>query len=1354
MVEDDSLSYQAMEKELAQLRKRYDNLRRELVLSHGTKLDANSVKKELGDILFQYRSHAKMQDIEPMFHDIFRYTYNNVEVIRDSDGRFVETKTVKEIDDSKLDAMVKELATTIFDAAVDVSDTYKAYGHLVKEIHDTKIQITEEIKDSFDGEWKTFRQKNFGRMGLVNATDGASNLDAVYRKLADQYPELFDEEVKNPAEQLRRMADVSKTLREEGLNPQNIYGIEGEAIIEEISNDIIDAFYHADRKLTFADKANQKVADAAEEGKRAVKTEEKRGDFRVAETRMADQMHYGKKLAELRRRYEDRVRSLTEKFETKMANRSEGERVRHQKQMADKRGKDLVRRLAKPTKTKHVPIDYEADVYDLLSKITWAEGTKVDRDTDATVTAYLEAVKKRGLPKHEDGIGFSEALKNDIKNFEFKPMDAMDSAELTFLNQLLQRAVFEINNADKVFRTGGNLKQAVQKSIDEYMLSQHQWKVKGRMKQFAESLLGIADNALDPETFFRTLEVSELTDAFEDIAAQQDVYTKTVRMFANEMSKIVGEDGVPRKWREDTVSYTTQSGKTINASASQLMTLYLLSKQNDSRRCLVNDNGGAIFASTVKRNKITGGRSTETYGSDAVTLTEDDIDQMRSLMEEKFPEARTVADQISELLNTTVSDLANQTSIDVEGYRKFGIENYFPMMVFGGKEGSIDDALNKMFTSIVTGSFEHERTGNANKVLLVADIFSVVNKHLLGVANYHAYKKAVVDMNRLVHTRGMDGRMSLAMRIGEGFGAKAGNQVVKYIDDFLQKVQNGQMDAHESPAITEKLFQNYKANAVTMKLSVVAKQPASLLRALPELSGEGLKVVMKRGLTPVSKKVIDEMVEHSGLAQMKAWGFSENATGKSFDQLYDKNSISWRERMNESSAVLAEQADMNTWGIIWMACKAETKTIEEATKKFNEVIRRTQVVDTVTTSSKVSREKGWKQFLFAFKNEPLKTFNYLRSAVHDAIIGKQGAGKHLGKVISSTLLNTLYVASISSLFTLGRDEEEDTKEKWLEGLLKNATSDLLGTLFIFGGDLYSVIETAWGPYGNKSPERLDVAGLYEFVQNVYGVYDYFGKSEEEQKKTGHRLAYDVIRATSAITGLPVGNLMGIGKSIDFTVANLTDDPMLRYKIVSRWYNVDGINNTTVTAKFRDILTDALDDGNYKGFDKVQKELRSKGFGTNEISKAVAASDTLYEAWCEGPAVLRAELAKAKPYTEILRYEDVVSSLASRKTSLVTDLYDAVRLGDKEAEEAAREALLNHRDPKTLSKLREYEVKDLLESKYNSSINEMIKDKFTGVERDGAAYNKAMSLVLAEFKHFGVTEQEVKRRIANLSIRFS
>jgi hypothetical protein len=1346
MVEDDSLSYQAMEKELAQLRKRYDNLRRELVLSHGTKLDANSVKKELGDILFQYRSHAKMQDIEPMFHDIFRYTYNNVEVIRDSDGRFVETKTVKEIDDSKLDAMVKELATTIFDAAVDVSDTYKAYGHLVKEIHDTKIQITEEIKDSFDGEWKTFRQKNFGRMGLVNATDGASNLDAVYRKLADQYPELFDEEVKNPAEQLRRMADVSKTLREEGLNPQNIYGIEGEAIIEEISNDIIDAFYHADRKLTFADKANQKVADAAEEGKRAVKTEEKRGDFRVAETRMADQMHYGKKLAELRRRYEDRVRSLTEKFETKMANRSEGERVRHQKQMADKRGKDLVRRLAKPTKTKHVPIDYEADVYDLLSKITWAEGTKVDRDTDATVTAYLEAVKKRGLPKHEDGIGFSEALKNDIKNFEFKPMDAMDSAELTFLNQLLQRAVFEINNADKVFHSGESARVVAGKAIDEFFATREEWSEKNIFGLTKEGAVKALDSISDPEAFFAILNNQELTKAYQNIAASQDRFAKTVRLLAKEMGDIVGQDGVPRSWREKTVSYTTNNGNTVNATASQLMTVYLYAKQDDSRKCLLSKNGGIAFTAAQERNQITGGIKRVKIGG-TTQLTEGDLLNLQMLMEEKYPGAREMADRISEFLNTTVSDLANETSLEVEGYRKFFIENYFPMAVKNtGK--NFDEVLKAMQSSIMTEGFTKERTGNPNKTLIAGDIFSVVDNHCVAVSQYCAYKKAIVDFNKVYTTRPV-GSMSLRDQIESYFGEDKKNRVTKFIDNFLLDVQSAQIKAGEEELLSEKLFRNYKAAQVAANLSVVAKQPTSILRAMPEFSAKGVAKLLTK--VAVGKKTIEEMVTNSGLAQMKAWGYSENSTSRSFNQLYDKNAKSVRDKIDEAGSFLAEFADLQTWGKIWLACKAETNSIEETTAKFNEVIRKTQVVKTVTTSSRIVDQGGFKALAFAFKNEPVKTFNYLRTAINDAILGKQGAKAHLVKVAASTTLNTVLVAAISSLFSLGRDEEEDSWEKFISGLSESARDDILNNFFIFAGDLFAIVEN-WGTW--NTVERLDLAGAADVAQSAYALIDLFEKDQAKQKNTVGKVVYDSVRALSSVTGIPVGNLVRPLRSLSWSVANLTDDPVLRYDITAFWYHVYGIDNATVKTKFRDILTDALDDGNYKGFDKVQKELRSKGFGTNEISKAVAASDTLYEAWCEGPAVLRAELAKAKPYTEILRYEDVVSSLASRKTSLVTDLYDAVRLGDKEAEEAAREALLNHRDPKTLSKLREYEVKDLLESKYNSSINEMIKDKFTGVESDGAAYNKAMSLVLAEFKHFGVTEQEVKRRIANLSIRFS
>lgn len=1372
---EDSLSYEGVEKELSRLREKYIDLRGELSTSHGTSLDAKVVRDKLKGIISSYESSATIIEVEEAFKDLWRYAYQNVYVTRDENGNIVKTEKVKEVDNAEIDRRVKAIAQTIFDKAVDVSDTFKEYGHLVKVIHDASITINDDVKAAFDGGWNDFRRSNFGRIGMRNSTDGTSNLDVFYRGLAEQYPELFNEDTTNPAEQLKQIAEVSQTLREEGLNPQNIYGIEGEAVLQSIENDIMSTFYQADQKLNFAAKSKQREMAAKEKGKRDVSAEKARGDFRVAEQDLADQMFYGKKIAELRKKYEKNLGSVIERFETKISDRSEAQMARYQKKRVEKLGKELAKRLAKPTKDKHVMADYEADVYDLLKRITWAGKTQADASVDSAVNGYLSMIENRKgekVGKPVAGIGFSESLKADIQEFDFKPMDAMDSAELHKLNELLRRATFEVNNADKLFHSNESASVAATKAIEEFQstlrLKDESYKpdkpadrwwqklfnwFSSSTEVVAEKTKELFDTTVDPETFFHNLGVKEMTDAFYRIADDQNKYVQNVRMLSEKMKEIVGDKGVPTEWRESTVEIVTERGPRIHASPSQLMSIYLLSKQEDSRKCLLSENGGAVFSKTEKRGKVAGGLHKRMINDNVYLLTENDLDTIEAVLSNEWQEAKAVADKISNLLNTTVSDMANETSLAIEGYRKYTKPDYFPMMVFAGKENqqqSTDVYLAKLFTSVITEGFSRERTDNPNKQMLVTDIFSVVDQHLLGVATYNAYKKDVIDMNRIFHQR-TDLHVSLASRMSLAEGAK-GSRLVKYIDNFLLAVQNGQVDANEVTSITDKAFRHYKSAAVAANISVVAKQPISIIRALPEFSSKGALQILFTYKGGISKAVREEMLQHSGLAQMKAWGFSENANARSFNQLYDENAITVKEKVDNFTSMLAEEADMSTWGRLWMACKAETNTIEEATKKFNEVIRKTQVVNTVTTTSAASLKKGFSQFLYAFRNEPLKSFNYLRAAVHDVKVGKQGAKEHLAKVVASSALNTFLVASITSMFSMFRDEEEDDEEKYMKLLRDNIISDVVGNLTIFLGDISgSVLDVLRGD-ARGAAERLDLAGILDFAEKGYKLFTYDDKPVSERKDTWNKVVYDFIVATSRATGIPVGNVARDLRAVEWSIANMVKDPVVKYEIASRWYNTDGIDNATVKAKFRDILTYALDEGDYKGFDEVQKKLRAKGFSTSDISKAVANSDRLYEAWCEGPAVLKAELAKAEEYTEILRLSDVLESLKSRKNGLVNNLYDAIRLGDEKAEETAREAIMNHRDVSTQRKYTERDVKEMIDKKFSTEINDMIKEKFTGISADSEAYDRAMRIVMKEFKNFGVTEDEVKRRIRNLGIR--
>ncbi len=1332
-VDDGALSYEELEKEVASLREKNRALIQELHLSHGKVLDGKAVRAHLKDVIDSFGGTAKVQEIENEFSDLYEYLYNEKRVVRDGKGNFLRLEKVSEVEPSVCEAMLNRMADKIFVSAVDVDDTYAEYTSLLKELHDTKLTVSEQDKGDFDdvGGWAEFRKKNFGRLSLVK--EGGLAVDSYYMELCDRFPELFSDDITHPADQLKEVASVAKTIREAGLEPKNVFsGLDEEAILAEISLRILDGFA-LERHQTFADKAQQRVKDA----------------------RLGEMMHYGKKIAELKRKYENRVKTVTEKFETKIADRSEAQQARYQKKMVGKRGKELARRLAKPTKTAHIPFDFEGDVFGLLKKINWASATAADREVEGTVNALLEGFAKRNEDKAETDFGFSEGLRGDVKAFfeETKPMDVMNSSELHKLNELLRRAIYEVNQADKVFHSGESAAVASLKARQQFHTFRKDLKERGPIRRRLDWAL---DFASDAEGFFTVLNVPELTEAYQNLAACQDKLARNVRMLSDEMKRIVGEKGIPRAWRETTTEYTFSSGRSIRCTPAQLMTVYLYAKQEDSRKCLVNEYGGAAFTATEKKFRVTdkNGNVIETnslaklkdlknarhieagkrvVGGETV-LTDGDLDMIRDTL--LTDEQRAMADTISEFLNTKVTDMANETSLEVEGYRKFFIENYFPMSVFD-KNVSIETILQNEHMGIMNASFTKERSGLARKKLLVDDVFSVMNRHLVSVAHYNAYKKALVDFQK-IYTIRPNGESSLQNDIISSFGVGKKNSITAFIDRFLTNVQGVQMATDEETLLSEKFLGRYKAAQVAANLSVVAKQPTALLRAMPEFSPKGIAAMHN---VKTTKTDVKEMVEHSGLAAYKSWGYSEYSTGSTFEELYNENARSLRDKFDDVMSWGAQKADELTWAAIWRAAKADTDTLEEATAKFNEVIRKTQVVDSAFTSSLITKQNGLSKLAFAFKNEPLKTVNYIRSSAHDAALGKQGAKKKLALVLATSAINTAVVSAITAAFSMLRSEEEEEAEEFLSKWTEAMLEDFFGNLTLLGGDIVNALQ-------GESVERMDLAAFTDAYDAVSGLIKFFRTPKNEQKKTFLSLLYDTSRAASNLTGIPIGNLLRFGKTFAWSVADAVDSPPFDYTLTSLFYNVEGIDNTEVKRRFRSILTDALDQGKYGAFETIRQDLRSKGFAASEVEKAIASSERLYDAWCEGPAAMNKELTKAENHTKVLTLETVTSAFNSRKTELVNTLYDATKVGDKKAVHKAKEALLNHRDVKTYQKLREYEIEELLEAKYRKQLETEVKNRLVDLYQT-EAYEGVKGLILKEYKNFGVTSDEIDRIVRNL-----
>ncbi len=1302
VAEESEQTYAELKREAEKLKQRNAKLAHEVIRTHGKEVDPKSATALLKDIIEKYQGTIKAKDILAKFEEV--YTYANTK------GANVDELMQK----------LNDIATDIFNSAVEYDDIFAEYGSLLKELRETGITVSVEDRGGdFDdvGGWNEFRKKSIGNVKFVN--EGLP-VDSYYQELSTQYPHLFDEKITHPAEQAKEIASVARKLREIGVTPKDVYaGVDEEIVINGIMGDLYSALKNADKKATFADKAAQKVHDAY----------------------LAEKMHYGAKIAELKRKNEKREQIIVEKFESRIDKLTENHHKAYQEKMVRSRAKDIAKRLTRPTKTKHVPAMMAGDVGAFLSKIQWASDNVGHSEYAAEMRELLAKAPKEITKESDDANTFSQDLLDDMRDFApGKTVEEMSAKEAYELNVLLMRVIHEINNQDKIFHSTAKASALATRAITQFASSRKSREFAGIRNKLIDF---IRYGAADPEAFFNALGIPVLTEAYQNLAKRQNVFARTLRELTERMSKIVNGE-IPKSWREDYKEYTLANGQKVYLTPVQKMSLYLLSNQVASKKRLLSERGGIVPTATERnfvwrqnengKDKVKLSVPKTTLGK-RVYLTDGDLVTLEGTLTE---EQRDIANKLSELLNGRCAELGNEVSLAEDGYRKFIVENYFPMMVAEtGK--TFEQLANSAKEQIAHKSFTKDRTGTAGVPLVVDDIFNVMDRHLLGMAQYYAYDQALRDFQRIFKLR-PEGQSSLDLTLDEHFGNGKKNKVTNFIYNFIKDVQGAQMQVGEETLLSEKFLSAYKAAQVAGNLSVVAKQPTAIFRAMPEFSAKGIAAMMNFATT---KSDIATMIEHSGLAQLKAWGFSENTTAKSVAELYDKNATNLRGKIDDVFSFLAEQADMITWAAIWRASVAETSSLEKAVEKFNEVIRKTQVVKSAFTSSRITEQPGFAKLAFAFKNEPLKTFNYVRSTINDVAEGKEGAKRRAVAVTVATAINTAVVAAISAGFSLLRDDEENTGELFAEKFKENVIADLVSNSTIMLGDIWTAVESAMN---NKTVERMDLAVFTDATEFVLNFVDMLKKPESEQKNTWMKIVYDGARTVSNFTGIPIGNVIRAIKSVHGSIVELSDDPVARYNMTKIWYNVEGVDNSSVRAKFRSILTDALDEGDYKAFAEINGDLRRHGFSASDIEKAVSNSARLYDAWNNGAEAFRSEVNKAIKVAPMLSSTYVMEAFKSKKTALVNDLYDAMKSGSKKATSDAMSALLKHRDVDTKRVLTEKDVDKLITKKIESAIKSEVKSKLADLYGTDS-YDAVKKKILNEYRHFDMINSEFIDKLA-------
>lgn len=1184
---------------------------------------------------------------------LFRYAYEN-----SLDGKALGRDYRHDTD--ILAAMVGDIENEIYDWVSPLRDEYNEARDAKKKLRMEKIFVPTEIRTSvaeaagFET-WSDFRKSLFGIVGLVNEQKGRA-LSEIYAELSEIYPEYFPDNITDGTEQAVLIADLARNMRVNGIGESNVLSYEEQLVKKSIGRAISELLYN--------------------------------GENTVSINAMR------KRIAQLKEQREKAITSLKEKYAEQFKNRSEKQKQTVLRNKVLRKYTEASSMLDRPTTENHFTEAMRKPIMEFLAAVDITTGKSVAKqEVYDRILSVIKAANnatseggKNGLDIAETDLnvqekqlivdsGLLERMAAWVEANQGKKLTELSSAQLEELNGIFNQLKHLTAEIKRIYdpREGLAAKSwQAQKEIGLAQTKEREQVLGAKTEKAREKYEQIHFGALDAAGYYNTLGSDTMTAQFERFRQCQNRFSENIQMFTDRLGEIV-DGAIPKDEHGKNAKEVTLklSRGTLTATPAQLMSVYLMLNQEDSRRCLFNEAGGVVIgkftAERPKDGKLHIEKKRTFAQSGSLVLNEADAAKITAALTDG---QRKRADAISALLNNEAARLGNEVSMAMYGYKKYTTENYFPMRTIKDYEAIATDPNHEM--NLLGLSFTKERTGRAGKALVAEDIYDVIGRHLTNMAQYNAFAQELDNAKKMYSLQLGDGT-SLKQRIIRSYGREA--------DAFYNKLINNlsgvQMYTNNSAeALSDKLLSNYKAAAVAGNVSVVLKQPMSIFRALPEFSLAGLKKSMAfediLNLSPKQLKAnTAEMLKYSGIARLKAWGSSENMTRKSFESLYNDNSDTARQKINEFLTSGAENADMWTWAKLWRMSKAEIDAqgkytagskeyFEAVDRKFSDVIGKTQVVQSALDSSMaVQNAKGFGKFLFAFQNEPLKQYSYLISTLNDARRGKPGAKKKLAKVIASSLANTAAVSAISTFMawlrgTLDRDDDDELLDDLMNEFAGNAKDDILSGAF---APVWQYIDTIMGAiragvYGN-TVERLDMAALTDLGGLIN---KYFISQNGGRPNLG--TVQDIVNVASNLFGLPAKNIFRDVKSvIDRIILELPVPSAAKYNYLKAWKDVELTNKAAVTEAYYDVLRDAVDRGRYSDYVKIKRDMIYHGYTETKIKNAVMKSslmDDLYELKKVNPGSYKAKVnsivssVSAVSSLEGKEFEDFIESAMKRR----------------------------------------------------------------------------------------------------------
>ena len=536
---------------------------------------------------------------------------------------------------------------------------------------------------------------------------------------------------------------------------------------------------------------------------------------------------------------------------------------------------------------------------------------------------------------------------------------------------------------------------------------------------------------------------------------------------------------------------------------AQLCSLYMHLQNKDSREHLMT--GGMVVPDAQLYSK---GDVEQAYQKGQLVqlgmLSDGNGEAMADTILNTLEAAMTDYDRawcadMKEFFGTYTTKLINETSLQLVGYKRATVQNYYPIAVDKAALATEIDGV-KLDATIEGRGFLKNRV-KCSKPILLEECSSVVQRSLRDTAAYAGLAAPIRDVQKIlnagVETR--DGVKTLKNGvIKEQWGTKA----VSYLDDLLTDLQTTQR--HRSNGVSRMLSTlrgNYAGAVLTLNPGVAIAQAASLPTAAAVLGGDTMASVMPfvKNLSPKQKAALEaEIAQHGDV--LLQW--RQRGTGKGELQSIGKRETLVQKGMDKVPGWLTgwiNGMDEITVAALWEGSKAYVKNHaaefegagetgspaywEAVNRTYQKVIEQTQPNYTVMQRAGIQRNPDEMVKTFTmFTTQRFQNAGILIDAVGDwkaqaarykadASDANKAELQRATKQRDRAILSQAAQVAVFAVMKIGADfllhrwdrEQDENGDVTLKSMVSRffslSTESTMGN-FLWGSELYSLIDNA------------------------------------------------------------------------------------------------------------------------------------------------------------------------------------------------------------------------------------------------------------------------------------------------------